>query len=118
MAHFAKIENNKVISILVVSNDVLLDENGKEYDTNGIELLISLTGHTHWVQTSYNSNFRNKFAVIGDTYDPEKDVFIGQQPYQSWVFNDDLLAWEAPIPMPADGMYTWTEKDLTWKKIN
>ena len=29
-----------------------------------------------WIQTSYNSNIRGKYAGIGDRYDSKKDEFI------------------------------------------
>jgi hypothetical protein len=29
-----------------------------------------------WIQTSYNSNFRGKYAGIGDRYDKIKDEFV------------------------------------------
>lgn len=68
MAHFAQIdENNIVIQVLVVSNEE--EHRGQEFLANDLAL-----GGT-WVQTSYNANFRNKFAGIGDIYDPINDIF-------------------------------------------
>lgn len=67
MAHFAKIENGIVTQVVVVDN---------EYETNGQEYLNSLGLDGIWIQTSYNNNFRGKYAGIGDTYDPELDEFI------------------------------------------
>ena len=74
MAHFAKLdENNNVIAVNVVSNDVL-DPNNEEL--SGIEFLTDWSnGHTNWKQTSYNKNFRGKYAGIGDIYDPYLDIF-------------------------------------------
>lgn len=75
MAHFAQLdENNVVMQVIVVNNDVLLD-NGVEKEELGIEFCKSLFGG-NWVQTSYNANFRGKYAGIGDTYDPIKDEFV------------------------------------------
>ena len=67
MAHFAKIENGIVTNVLVVDN---------EHEANGQEFLNSLGLEGTWVQTSYNANFRGKFAGIGDTYDADQDIFI------------------------------------------
>jgi len=52
-----------------------------------------------WKQTSYNNNFRKKYAGMGDVYDPVKDKFVGAQPFASWTLdsNDD---WQAPIAYP------------------
>jgi len=67
MAHFAKIESGIVAQVIVVDN---------EHETDGEAYLNSLGLTGQWVQTSYNANFRGKFAGIGDTYDAELDEFI------------------------------------------
>jgi hypothetical protein len=68
MAHFAEVdENNVVTRVLVVTNEE--EHRGQEFLANDLGL-----GGT-WIQTSYNSNIRNKFAGIGDIYDPVNDIF-------------------------------------------
>ncbi len=91
MAHFAQLdENNVVIYItpihnneLVASKQTTVNEDGTisasviESEDKGIEFCKSLFGaDTKWVQTSYNGNFRGKYAGIGDTYDAVSNVFI------------------------------------------
>jgi hypothetical protein len=52
MATFAKIGlNNKVIEVLSVHNNELLDSNGVEQEVNGIDFLTKLTGWSIWVKT-------------------------------------------------------------------
>ena len=69
MAHFAQVdENNIVTQVLVVTNDE--EHRGQEFLANDLGL-----GGT-WIQTSYNANIRNKFAGIGDIYDPINDIFM------------------------------------------
>lgn len=69
MAHFAEIDkDNKVIRVLVVSNDY--EKDGEKY----LSKTLGLGGR--WIQTSYNANFRGKFAGVGDTYSEELDEFI------------------------------------------
>lgn len=70
MAHFAEIDNNnKVLRVVVISNQDTSDENGIEKEEIGIAFCKSLWGeNTNWVQTSYNHNFRNKFAGIDDIW--------------------------------------------------
>jgi len=70
MAHFAKIENNIVTNVVVVAN---------ENEANGEEYLNSLGLEGQWIQTSYNANFRGKFAGIGDTYDEVNDIFVAPE---------------------------------------
>lgn len=78
MAHFAKLdENNVVLEVICLHNNELLDENGVEKEELGVKFLTEWSGgHTNWKQTSYNNNFRGRYAGIGHIYDPEKDEFI------------------------------------------
>jgi len=69
MAHFARIENDNTVSrVVVVDNE--MEYRGQEF------LAIDLGLGGRWVQTSYNANFRGKFAAIGDTYDQLNNVFV------------------------------------------
>lgn len=70
MAHFAKIKNGTVVEVIVIGNEQAPTE------TEGKAFIASCGLDGEWVQTSYNANFRNKFAGIGDTYDPVNDVFV------------------------------------------
>ena len=85
MAHFAWLdENNIVYDMSRVDNENILDENGNESEAIGIAYL-SVVHHpsrhpARWVQTSYNNNFRGKYAGFGDKYDEENDVFISPPP--------------------------------------
>lgn len=76
MAHFAKIQNSKVVEVVVVGND---DCGGGEFPASeslGQEFLTScgLTGL--WLQTSYSGKFRGSYAGIGYTYDEDSDTFV------------------------------------------
>jgi hypothetical protein len=76
MAHFAELDDNNIVTnVIVVHNNELLDENGIESEWKGIEFCIQHFGG-RWVQTSYNANFRGKYAGIGFTYDETLDEFI------------------------------------------
>ena len=72
MAHFAEIDsNNKVTRVLVVDNSQ--EHRGQEF------LAVDCNLGGTWIQTSYNSNIRGKFAGIGDTYDAVNDVFVAPE---------------------------------------
>jgi len=120
MATFAKIGlNSKVIEVLSVHNNELLDSNGVEQEVNGIDFLTKLTGWSIWVQTSYNNNFRKNHAGIGYTYDEDRDAFIPKKPFNSWILNEDTCIYEAPTPMPTTELednqyYSWNELTLSW----
>lgn len=80
MAHFAELDkDNKVLRVIVISNDETHDANGLENEALGVAFCKKLFGEdTKWVQTSFNNNMRDFFAGVGDIYDPVKDVFVPQ----------------------------------------
>jgi hypothetical protein len=130
MASFAKIGlNGKVIAVHSVVNEVLHDSNGVEREDIGIDFLTKLHGWSVWVQTSYNTHggihklggtpFRKNHAGIGYIYDQQRDAFIPQKPYNSWVLNEQTCNWEAPVAYPQDGnKYKWNEEILNWDLLN
>ena len=121
MAHFAEIDSdNKVLRVVVACNEDV-NANGGDQSESAAEHFktvapLSILG-VKWVQTSYNSNFRNTFAGIGSTYDEANDVFISPQPYPSWTLNN--FKWEPPVPKPEDDIdnpviYVWDEDNQQW----
>ncbi len=74
MAHFASIVNGVVAQVIVVSNDDAPTE------AAGQAFIASLGLAGEWKQTSYNGNFRGKYAGIGDIYDAVNDVFVSPTP--------------------------------------
>lgn len=117
MAHFAEIDEGNIVKrVVVVNNDVLLDENRNESEQKGVEFLRSLYGPSSWLQTSYNGNFRGKFATVGDIYSSPRDKFIPMKPYPSWVYDADSNTWQPPVPFPADATqpHDWDEITQVW----
>jgi hypothetical protein len=116
MAHFAEIDANNIVKrVIVVSND---DCNGGEYpssDAPGAAFCRNLLGGT-WKQTSYNSNFRKRYAGKGYSFDATNDCFWPPQPYPSWTKNTETLEWEAPVERP-EGDYEWNEETQQWDAI-
>ena len=106
MAHFAKLDANNVVEqVIVVSNDDTSDSNGVETESIGVAFCQKLMGaSTNWKQTSYNSNFRGNYAGIGYTYMSNvatlgvgsTDIFISQQPHDSWSVGVGTAQWYAP----------------------
>jgi hypothetical protein len=74
MAHFAKIEDGIVRQVIVINNEVLKDENGIEQESIGAQFCADTFGG-EWKQTSYNGNFRGRYAGSGMIYDPIKNEF-------------------------------------------
>ena len=118
MAHFAQLNNQSLVTqVIVVANEELLD-NGTESESKGIAFCQSLFGG-EWKQTSYNGNIRKNYAGIGYIYDSGRDAFIPPQPYPSWTLVEDTCNWTAPIEIPKDGKrYQWDEAILNWVQLN
>ena len=115
MAHFAEIDSEGTVQrVLVVSNTVTY-QGDEEVEELGIAYLQNMFPDTDWVQTSYNDNFRKRYAGKGYKYDVERDAFIPPQPFPSWLLNEESLSWEAPFPMPDDDkFYQWDEENQSW----
>ena len=144
MAHFAKIGmNGKVIQVLTMDNDKMLNADGVEDETVGQQWL-----ETHnnwpaqmWIQTSYNTYnnkhksgddskaFRGNYAGIGHTWDEDNNIFWPKKPYASWVKNTTTASWQSPIgDAPAltaeqesqneanshQWRYHWNEENQSW----
>ncbi len=75
MAHFAKVENGIVTNVIVVDNRVIGDGDHTQSEAAGQAFVAGLGLTGEWVQTSYNANFRGKYAGIGDIYDAVNDIF-------------------------------------------
>jgi len=120
MAHYAELnENNEVIYVTYMDNEIIADENGNEIEELGIQHLHNHHGpHRRWVRTSYNANFRGKYAIIGDIYDEENDTFE-KCLYPSWSINKTNGKWEAPILKPSGYFhdYEWIEEQQSWFSI-
>jgi hypothetical protein len=79
VAYFAKLENNIVVQVISVSNDVCGEPTLGFPDTCAAGrafIANTLKFDGVWKQTSYNNNFRGRYAGIGYTYDPVADEFV------------------------------------------
>ena len=132
MAHFAKLDENNIVTAVNVvhSNELLVD--GVENEQKGIDFLNTLhKTNDNWKQTSYNTEggvhklggtpFRKNHAGIGFTYDEAKDAFIPPKLYPSWILNEETCQWDAPVTYPDDDpnsnkTYDWNEETNSWEE--
>ena len=125
MAHFVQLdENNIVTQVIVVANEDTTDTNGVEVEEIGVAFCKKLLGaETNWKQTSYNGNFRVRYAGIGYSYNAELNAFIAPKPFESWVLVEETADWESPAgPAPelteaqveSRSFYKWDEENLAW----
>ena len=89
MSHFAEINNDNIVTRVVVCNNN--DPAGDE----GYQWLIDNLGGT-WIKTSYNGNIRKNFAGIGYTYDAVRDAFIAPEPDNAIGFDENTCQWIVP----------------------
>ena len=142
MAHFAKLgANGKVIQVLTLNNEDMLNADGVEDESVGQQYL-----ETHnnwpaqmWIQTSYNTSLnqhknggtplRGNYAGIGYEWDEDNQIFWPKKPYASWVKNTTTAQWQSPIgDAPAltaeqqsqneagthRWQYNWNESGQSW----
>ena len=118
MAHFAKVDENNLVTEVIVIDNAVVDPEGKGNDneTLGQTYIADVLGlEGNWQQCSYNNNIRGNYAGIGYTYDETNDVFIPPKPYASWTINESTWSWDSPVEYPSDGkQYLWNEENLRW----
>jgi len=111
MAHYAKVDQGKVIKVIVAESD---------FFNNFVD-----SSPGEWIETSYNTYggqhktggtpLRKNYAGVGYTHDRERDAFIPPKPFESWVLNENTCQWEAPTSMPNDNKeYRWNESTTSW----
>lgn len=95
MAHWAKIdENNLVTEVIVTSN---------EQPDEGYQWILDNIGG-NWIKTSYNTfagihsengtPLRKNYASIGYTYDEQRDAFIPPKPTDKETLTGKPIVWE------------------------
>ena len=121
MAHFAKLdENNNVVDVLVVNNSDVDNLPFPDSEPVGIAYLNSFLPPATYAQTSYNGNFRVRYAGIGDVFYPDCTAtpyggFGNQKQYPDFVFDEATCLWIPPVPYPQDGyVYYWDDAQHAW----
>jgi len=120
MAHYAFLNESNIVTEVIVGKDE--SEDGGNWE----QRYGSFRGQV-CKRTSYNTHggihknrgiaFRKNYAGIGFSYDEQRDAFIPPQPYPSWILNEDSCLWEAPVPMPSEGVWQWNEDQEVWVEI-
>ena len=106
MAHYAKVNNGIVETVIVAEADFF--DNFVD-DSPGT-----------WIQTSYNTKggvhsecgtpLRKNYAGTGFIYDSTLDAFYEAQPFPSWTLNESTCLWAPPMARPdATNHYHWDE---------
>ena len=135
MSHFAKVVNGIVTEVIVAEQNFVDALEGTwvqtSYNTHGgvhytygereVESIDSIGIVTYVPKKpvpSGQSGLRKNYAGVGYTYDESRDAFYDQQPYPSWLLNEDSCIWEPPTPYTTDGnAYTWDEETTSWVEV-
>jgi len=116
MSHFAHIDENDIVTQVIVAE--------QDFINSG-----AVGDPSRWIQTSYNTfggihknggiPLRKNYAGIGYSYVRILDAFVPPKPFNSWILNVNTCLWDPPVPMPNDGkLYIWDEDTLSWVEIN
>jgi hypothetical protein len=118
MAHYAFLDDNNVVTEVIVGKDE--GEDGIDWEAHYGAFRGQVCKRTSYntrggVHTLGGTPLRKNYAGIGFAYDAGRDAFIPQKPYASWLLNEETCLWSAPTPMPEDGKsYKWSEATLSW----
>jgi hypothetical protein len=91
MAHYAFLDDNNIVSEVIVGVD----------ETETIEGLNTETWYANFrgqacKRTSYNGKIRKNYAGIGYSYDEVKDAFIAPRPDNAIGLDEDTCQWIVP----------------------
>jgi hypothetical protein len=77
MAHFAQVNDQNVVQQVIVISDDVAPDPAPDNEAQGQAFIADVLGLAgEWKQTSYNGNFRGRYAGLGYTYDPDLDEFV------------------------------------------
>lgn len=125
MAHYAFIDENNIVTEVIVGKD----ESNFDWESfygNLRGMLCKRTsfntrGGIHYdpatnePSSDQSKALRKNYAGIGYLYDSQKDCFIPPKPFDSWVLDEFSCLWKSPVEYPSDGgFYVWDEKSLSW----
>jgi hypothetical protein len=130
MTHYAFLDENNIVTEVIVGKDENKLIEGKDPETWYGEFRgqvckrtsYNTIGGIHYDPFTNNVDnnvaFRKNYAGIGYSYNSELDAFIPPKPFNSWILDQASCLWEAPVPMPADGKdYAWNEELQSWDVI-
>jgi hypothetical protein len=127
MAHYAFLDENNIVTEVIVGKDETELIDGLDPET----WYGNFRGQT-CKRTSYNTSaginirenglpFRKNFAAKGYFYDENRDAFIPPSPYPSWILNEETCHWQPPTPKPEVTEligWRWNEENMGSYKRN
>jgi hypothetical protein len=120
MAHYAFLDENNIVTEVIVGKDE--GEDGVDWEAHYGNFRGQVCKRTSYntvagVHRNGGTPFRKNYAGIGYTFNEDIDAFVPPQPYASWLLNEETAQWEAPVPMPEEGMWSWDEATTSWVEV-
>lgn len=84
MAHFAQLNNNNVVTSVIVVGD--------EYEDTFAESRLEF--NEVFIKTSYNNKIRKRYAGIGMSYCEDLDAFILPKCHDEAILDEESIEWE------------------------
>jgi len=117
MAHFAKLDKDNIVETVITFSNEEVDKNGGDLSVEA-ENFVAARHPGTWKQTSYNNNFRCRFAGKGFFYDSTNDIFRTQQPFPSWTLSsDNTYEWLPPLEQPTEEQCSYTYNGEPYKYV-
>jgi hypothetical protein len=126
MAHYALLDDDNIVTTVIVGPDENLDSiDWEQHYTDLYSKTCKRTSYNTYgnAHTNGGTPFRGNYAGKGYVYDTVNDVFYSPQPYPSWTLDTNTWGWEAPVEKPtlteeeinAGKYYSWNEETTSWE---
>jgi len=119
--YFAKLNNNIVTEVLVVSVNDVNNLSFPESEAVGIAYLNNILPETTWKQTCIDGTYRFKYAGIGDEFHAEcgeHGGFATPKRQDDFVWDASICGYKPPLPYPTDGHdYYWNFYHRQWSPV-
>lgn len=85
-----------------------------EYSGNAQKFAEDFRLDGEWVEISEQLK-----PGIGRIFNEEMGIYIDEQPYASWTFDEEILSWIPPVAWPENrNEYEWDENSGTWQIVS
>ena len=118
MAHYAFLDENNIVTEVIVGKDE--NQDGVDWEQHYGAFRDQVCKRTSYntrggVHSNGGTPYRKNYAGLGFTYDDQRDAFIPPQPYPSWPLDEQSCLWVPPVERPDDGRpYDWDEATQQW----